>query len=302
MKLRSTPADPTFRRGWPAIALAVALILLAGCTTTGRAQQDVNPASDLAVAVLSSDLAVGTERLVLALRERTERRVVGGPLHLRLTPQPPTGAPALEATAFPRPSGGADIALYAAAVAFPRAGVWEVQVEAPSGRPEAPLTGSAVTEVHPTPATPAVGAPAPPVALPHLAAATPLAQRTSLAGPDAALYPADPAGAIGKGRPAVLTFAAPSVCPGGACAAQVAALSDLRGRFGDRLQVIHADPFPTQPLPAEPPAVVRAWNLHTQPWTFVIDGRGIIAARFEGFVGLEELSEAVGRVLARQQE
>ncbi len=287
-----------------ALLFAAALLALAsGCTPAAGGQPEAGaaPAPDLAVAVLSSDLAVGPARLALALRGRAGQTPAGGPLHLRLTP-PSAAAPALEATALPRPSGIAGLTLYVATIAFPVAGVWEVQVEAPSGRPATPLTGHASVEVHAATATPPVGAPAPLASVPHLAGGTSLAQRTALPAPDPALYQADPAAVIGRGKPVVLTIAAPSLCPGGACAAQAAALSDLHARFAGRLHVIHADPYPTQPLPAELPAVLRAWNLRTQPWTFVVDARGSIAARFEGFAGVEELREVVARVLASAPE
>ena len=39
------------------------------------------------------------------------------------------------------------------------------------------------------------------------------------------------------------------------------------------------------------------WNLPSEPWTFVIDGDGLVQAKFEGFATSEELEDALGTVL-----
>jgi hypothetical protein len=41
---------------------------------------------------------------------------------------------------------------------------------------------------------------------------------------------------------------------------------------------------------------MREWKLPTEPWVFVVDRRGRIAARFEGSVSVGELEHAVQRV------
>ena len=39
------------------------------------------------------------------------------------------------------------------------------------------------------------------------------------------------------------------------------------------------------------------WGLPSEPWTFVVDADGLIAAKFEGFATLDELEEALADVL-----
>jgi hypothetical protein len=41
------------------------------------------------------------------------------------------------------------------------------------------------------------------------------------------------------------------------------------------------------------------WNLHTEPWIFVVDGQGIIRAKFEGLTTVRELEAALLQVLDR---
>ena len=43
---------------------------------------------------------------------------------------------------------------------------------------------------------------------------------------------------------------------------------------------------------------VEPWNLPSEPWTFIIDGDGLIAAKFEAFTTADELGEALVAVLA----
>jgi peroxiredoxin len=47
-----------------------------------------------------------------------------------------------------------------------------------------------------------------------------------------------------------------------------------------------------------PTPTVEEWNLRSEPWTFVVDGDGIIRARFEGLTTRREL-EAVLRQMLR---
>ena len=42
---------------------------------------------------------------------------------------------------------------------------------------------------------------------------------------------------------------------------------------------------------------VEEWNLHSEPWTFVVDGEGIVRARFEGVMTRRELEAALQQVL-----
>ena len=43
---------------------------------------------------------------------------------------------------------------------------------------------------------------------------------------------------------------------------------------------------------------MEEWNLRSEPWIFVVDGRGIVRARFEGLTTRRELEGALRLVLA----
>ena len=42
---------------------------------------------------------------------------------------------------------------------------------------------------------------------------------------------------------------------------------------------------------------VEEWNLRSEPWIFVVDGKGIVRARFEGVTTRGELEAALQLVL-----
>jgi hypothetical protein len=46
---------------------------------------------------------------------------------------------------------------------------------------------------------------------------------------------------------------------------------------------------------------VQEWRLQTEPWIFIVDGQGIIRAKFEGLVAPEELTTALQQVLPTPQ-
>jgi hypothetical protein len=42
---------------------------------------------------------------------------------------------------------------------------------------------------------------------------------------------------------------------------------------------------------------VEEWRLETEPWVFVVDGKGIIRAKFEGLVTGQEIENALQQIV-----
>jgi hypothetical protein len=105
----------------------------------------------------------------------------------------------------------------------------------------------------------------------------------------------DFADVIGK-KPVVLLFATPALCQSRTCGPVVDIAEQVRAQNGKGVvfiqQEIYQDNDPGKPY-RQP---VRAWRLPTEPWAFVIDRRGKVAARFEGVFSVGELARAVERV------
>jgi hypothetical protein len=71
--------------------------------------------------------------------------------------------------------------------------------------------------------------------------------------------------------------------------------------YGDRVDVLHIEPFDLARLRAgeglESTAVTAEWKLLSEPALFVLDAEGIVSAKFEGIMDLEEVSRAIEEVL-----
>jgi hypothetical protein len=46
-------------------------------------------------------------------------------------------------------------------------------------------------------------------------------------------------------------------------------------------------------------AIVEEWRVHTEPWIFVVDGKGKIRNKFEGLATVQKLENALKEVLQR---
>jgi hypothetical protein len=42
---------------------------------------------------------------------------------------------------------------------------------------------------------------------------------------------------------------------------------------------------------------VEEWRLETEPWIFVVDGQGVIRAKFEGLVTVQEIESVLQQVV-----
>ncbi len=109
--------------------------------------------------------------------------------------------------------------------------------------------------------------------------------------------------AVEEGRPLVVVFASPAFCTNALCGPQVEVLSELASQYGERANFVHIDLYENpHEIKGDLDRAVRTpileqWGLETDEWTFVVDGDGVVAARFEAFVTRVELEEALLRVL-----
>jgi hypothetical protein len=100
-------------------------------------------------------------------------------------------------------------------------------------------------------------------------------------------------------EPIVLLFATPQFCQSRVCGPVVDVAEQVQERYGDEAEFIHMEIFnDNDPAKGVRPQV-RAFNLPSEPWLFVIDREGIIRTEIEGAFGLEELERAVAGVTGR---
>ena len=282
----------------PICALALIILVAAAC---GGGQSGggviVPPAEEFggprfAAVVLSSDLAVGRERLAFGVVSREEGPVAGASAVVRTYYLPPGTdrrevRETLTATFEEWPFAAG---VFAAYPQFDVAGSWELEAEftALDGRAVVAKSAFAVKE---TGATPPVGSLAPVSDTAVAADAPDLSHITTAVEPDPGLYAVSIRDAIGQGKPLAVTFSTPRYCSTGVCGPQVEQLSALRPRYAQRANFIHVEIYQDphlyeagqRPAVADAVDAVRDWGLPTEPWTFVVDGDGIIRAKFEAF-------------------
>lgn len=184
--------------------------------------------------------------------------------------------------------------VYVAWVRFARAGPWGVEVTARrgDGPPDpARFTVQVLAAGH----APMVGMPAPPSRNPVAGDVADLRTLDSSEPPDPRLHQHRIADAIAQGKPQVIVFATPKYCTSRVCGPVVDVVRTLIPSYGDRVVFIHQEIWQAGTQQFAP--TVTEWKLRSEPWIFVVDGRGTIRARFEGLTTRREVEAALRRVL-----
>lgn len=193
---------------------------------------------------------------------------------------------------------------WAADVDFPEAGDWKLEILLTRNGEETET--SYTFSVWEESEIPNVGDPAPPTQNLTLADVPDIKQISTDEEPEPALYQMTVAEALEAGRPLLVVFATPAFCQTAFCGPIVDNVKEVRQEFADQVNFIHIEPFVLDnegrlvegpgggPIRADP---TSEWRLQTEPWTFIVDAQGRIAARFEGTASPDELRQAIQQTL-----
>lgn len=184
--------------------------------------------------------------------------------------------------------------LYRVYHTFDQEGEWWVRLN-PSGFGPTPRTPFMVGRTDPVPGP---GDLAPAVATRTLDD-HPIEEISSDDEPDLSFYELSLDDALASGRPTVVVFATPAFCVSRACGpmldqVKAASLSHPNANYVHVEIYENLDAENTQDLRVV--QAVRAWGLPSEPWVFVVDANGMVAARFEGALTEEELDTALEQV------
>lgn len=101
---------------------------------------------------------------------------------------------------------------------------------------------------------------------------------------------------LGK-RPIALLFSTPQLCTSRVCGPVTDVMVELQHQFANRITFIHQEIYvdndPSKGLRPQ----MKAFHLQTEPWLFVINRQGVIAARLEGAFGVGEVRRALEAAL-----
>ena len=307
--------------------LAVLAVTATACGGDDPAapEDPVSPAAgspaetQLNVAPASFDLAVGDDRRFLAGLFTSDRNLVlGGEVEMQFfylgdeagsqTPEPvatttgtflpvPGKEPA-EPLTTPTAVAPADASgVYETTVAFDRAGFWGVgiRVELDDGRD---LQGTATFPVAETAQVPAVGDPAPAVDnLTIDSDVTPTAIDSRAQGddpeiPDPQLHRTTVGEAIAQGRPAVVVISTPTYCVSQFCGPITETIEELADEYADAAEFVHIEvwgDFEAKQLNEAAAAWIQTEEGGNEPWVFLVDADGAIAARWDNVLDEAEL-------------
>lgn len=245
---------------------------------------------------VSSEVVAGQNRFLLGLLDSNDAPVATEDITVSATFEPvdPAGDETAEADfgfieTDPRSKRG----LYVAEVAFPEAGTWAADVTVEGQGLDTSVRGC--FEVTEESLTPALGAPAP---RSDTATGTTDAELAKISTDDDPLprfYEVSVAEAVKASEPFVVVFATPKYCSSQVCGPTLDIVKTVAKDHPD-VTFIHSEIYeglePTNPpLPA-----VLEWGLPSEPWVFVVDDKGRVAAKYEGTVAPDELRSALAKV------
>ena len=194
--------------------------------------------------------------------------------------------------------------LYRAVVEFPCFGMWGAEILArPADADE--LVARAAFRVTDIGATPAVGAPAP--RSQNLTATTMDEVRRISTDPEPQLeaFQQTIEQAVTSGSPSVVFFATPAFCQSGVCGPTVDMVKTVMAGYRDAVEFVMVEPYRLeagvnglQPaLDAEgrlqTVEAVDDYGIAVEPYLFVVDADGNVAAKFEVVVDEDELRGAL---------
>jgi thiol-disulfide isomerase/thioredoxin len=111
---------------------------------------------------------------------------------------------------------------------------------------------------------------------------------TTYRQPDERMYQYSVDQALESGKPVLLEFATPAHCT--PCDRQLQMIKSLLQKYQGRMIFIHMDQY-------DSPEAYKAYRVPGDPWTFVIDRRGIVRFEQAGSMLYGELEDAIQSAL-----
>ena len=284
-------------------SLCIIAFAALACTTPVPEQAPTPPPAPetLRLALASSDLAVGNNRVVFGVIDSDMGPVSDADVVVSTFYLPATGGqegPAETVNAVFRAWPVTPRGVFTAELSFDRPGEWGIGAVV-ADADGAERKASARVRVKESSATPATGTAAPRSVSKTLADVDGFEQLTTDFEPDPDLYGMTIAEALDSRKPLLVVFSTPAYCQTATCGPQLGVIKELKAEYADRMNFIHIEVY-DNPHEIEGDLsraiispTVEEWGLPSEPWTFIIDGDGIIREKFEAFATREELEAAL---------
>ena len=260
---------------------------------------------DYSAVIITTDLAVGRSRIKFGIIDRDGMPVTSQSADVGVYfLVPGETARELKVSVTPRFTSWASAlqGVFIFEVDLDTVGAYEIDVNTTTAD-GTPVFAQARFLLKETTSAASIGAPAPASVTPTAAGVADLSHITSSPEPDPGLYEYSIHEALQQEKPLVVVFATPAFCVSATCGPQVEELSKVKDKLGDRANYIHVEVFedphlleggrPTGGLVA----TIEEWGLLAEPWTFIIDGQGLVYATFEQFTTAGEIEEKLLEIL-----
>ncbi len=261
--------------------------------------------------VISSELwAGGPDPVILTVSDGMGMPLDGTtPIDVTVTGAGNAAAgPAVRAVAV-QPWGESTV-YYVATVTIPSPGGWQLALSTPSG-----ATGTVPVTALDQGATTPLGAAAPDIHTPTLADVGGDARAiTTQPQPDPRLSQASTSDARAAGRPYVIVIDSARFRVSQLCGTAIVMIRYLVDRWQDSVDFIHLEPFAYTIITEEPvlsgdisnPPLNEwaqayglgppPWTAMTVPWAFVVDGQGVVRAKYEGIIGSADIDVIISLI------
>lgn len=281
-----------------ALLLLVSLLAL-GCSRQDDVQTARNALTPLQIILVSADYAVPEPRVAFVVYDGTDATDTVAAIELNVVPLDDE----MSAVDVESVWNGTAVAYtdyefpyWVFRPQVPEPGFWGV-VATMTLDDGSRASANFVIEVQAQSRAPALGDAAPRSQNRTLATEPDLARLSSGTNPVADLYELTVADAIASGKPTVVGFITPGFCQTRWCAPTIASLETVHEETRAAANFIHVEVYEDfealTPVPQ-----MQEWGLDTEPWIFVMDENGRIAARLSGPVAPSELREALNEVLS----
>ena len=268
-------------------------------------------ATDIVPIIVSTELAVGPNRFLVSLVDRENQLLASPDLPVRLRffdlaadpNEPVTETPARFQWMVEN-----ELGLYVAPAEFDRAGDWGVELIAGGGGRAPERSTRVLFQVREESSTPSIGEKVPASDTPTAADAKAIRSISTDSAPDPDFYRLSIADAVKAGKPFLVVFSTPAFCQTRACGPALEIAKEAATPYKERVNFVHVEPYRLamqdgqlqpeldargqfQAVPA-----VEEWGLPTEPYLFVVNADGTLAAKFQGVASKEELTEALDQV------
>jgi hypothetical protein len=248
--------------------------------------------------IANADLAVGPNRFLVGLNDANDAPIGAPGVEVKIdfydlgeSASEPVASESARFVWAIKPVVG----IYATNVRFGSAGDWGAEFD---------ITGEDYNEtlkakfhVNTDSATPAIGERPPASDTPTAGDVKDLSAISTDKTPDPRFYKTTIKEAIDSGKPFVVIFATPKFCQSQTCGPMLDIFQDVAKDF-PKLTFIHVEPYelPADPSNLQPVPAASEWGLPSEPWAFLVDANGKVAAKYEGAVAPEEIRSELGKL------